>query len=69
LLLCARGVPVVLGLDAFEQPDEHSAVRGRIPFRLFATEFQEILLGNGVTFWGGTIAGQREACGEASGEC
>jgi len=44
-------------------------VRGRIPFRLFATEFQEILLGNGVTFWEGAIAGQREACGEASGEC
>jgi hypothetical protein len=54
----------VLGLDAFEQPDEHSAVRGRIPFRLFATQFQEILLANGVAFWEGTIAGQREASGE-----
>ena len=63
-LLCARGVPVVLGLDAFEQPNEHSAVRDRIPFRAFATEFQEILLGNGVAFWEGTIAGQHEASGE-----
>ncbi len=63
-LLCARGVPVVLGLGAFEQPDEHSAVRGRIPVRLFATQFQEILLGNGLAFWRGAIAGQREASGE-----
>ena len=52
-LLCARGVLVVLGLDAFEQPDEHFAVRGRIPFRPFAPQFQEILLRNGVAFWEG----------------
>jgi hypothetical protein len=63
-LLCARGVPVVLGLGAFEQPDEHSAARARMPFHLFATQFQQILLGNGVAFWEGTIAGQREASGE-----
>src|SRR4030095_4425594 len=63
-LLSPRGVPVVLGLGAFEQPGEHSGVRGRIPFRLFAPQFQEILLGNVLAFWKGTIADQRDASGE-----
>jgi hypothetical protein len=39
-------------------------VRGRIPFRLCATPFQEILLDNRLAFGEGTIAGKRDASGE-----
>jgi hypothetical protein len=38
-------------------------VRGRIPFRAFATQFQEMLLGNGVAVWEGAVADPREASG------
>ena len=42
-----------------------STLRRAVVFRsALRAQFQEILLGNGVAFWEGTIAGQREASGE-----